>query len=206
MLDGPLPQLLGSAAAAHAALLRHCPPLPWPGQAHAPCYSHGRGAATACASPVRAHLHHLGWALGIQLWQEDWRARFASQSQAAPPHATNHRGRQVDANLPGQVRGAAETQADRHVPRLAFVQQLSKQAGSADTDAKVDEVKEGSSDAAGVLHAQELGSQHGCSLSESEARDVIESIRREDFGLGLELQGEGAQVCTSVRLLTDCII
>ncbi len=67
LLLDPLAALLGSPAAAHALLLSAAES---PAGGAAP-----RDPEQGLPAAARTALHHLGFALGVREWQEDWRAR-----------------------------------------------------------------------------------------------------------------------------------
>jgi hypothetical protein len=176
------------------------------------------------SSPLKHHhqhhqrsiLHHLGFELGIVEWQEDWRAATVSkkqlQDQQQPAaHASAERpGTQAivgSLQAPGAMEVEevkAATSAATAAGKPTLLQQVNGQP------AQTQGPEHGAAGAAGEAAVRGPGAgQHTTdadmvkveheevAITEAateSCRSVIESIRRDEFGLGLELEGVGGRL------------
>jgi hypothetical protein len=193
LLLQPAAQLLGSPAAMQAALL-----------------------AAACSWRQRSLLHLLGFKLGVATWQQDWSSSWrpapalGSGVRSAGTAGTASGGERPAAVAAGgaasgpgaagaEVGGSAGAAGDAVGALLQQLQQQAAGAPAAGADSAaeqsataVTELAERpplSAGAAGGPAAQLVaaGGIERCSA-------IVEAIRREEFGLGVELDGAGGWV------------
>jgi len=188
------PQALGSSRQAEWLLLQlasGCGPV---GAPPAPLWQQQQGQQQqgqqqqgqqqqlqVCSSPeqrqqARSVLHQLGFALGVVLWQEDWlrclrrpqQQQQQQQQQAEEPHqAGGQRLQQQQFGGAAAEPGAAVAATPSQVAAAALAIGTGVLEGGAGVAAPEDEEEE------------------------AHCRAVVDAIRRDEFGLGLELEGAG---------------
>ncbi|GFH28446.1 DUF3883 domain-containing protein [Haematococcus lacustris] len=138
----------------------------------------------------RSVLHHLGFKLGILEWQKDWEGMVAaggeqSTTEAAPTLVEGQEGLGEVEQRDGVQETRQMTSKDQPSSQPYSTLEAQPQAdGPRGETGKATSVKDG-----------RVGRPAECLLADvAGRREVVEAIRREEFGIGLQLEGAAASL------------
>ena len=141
----------------------------------------------------RAALHTLGFALGIVHWQQDWRHSMLSipqQAQHAPASLTAS---------PAMQQSTADDKDAAQTPHglAAVVHQLlgRDQLATGQSLSATSTPQAGTSLLqAGITTLEAASPAAVVPRSAAQCRQIVEAVQRDDFGIGLQLTGEAAEL------------
>lgn len=158
----------------------------------------------------RAVLHNMGFMLGITIWQDDWHKMMLPAATHHPPSPPLS----AIASLPSTAASAASAVTDQASIQALLSQLLSQSNSQPAADSSTSQV---SREALSLMQTKTTSRSSSASLSrsgstsvqpvvidlvdeeENEVRNqrceaVVESIRREEFGVGVVLDAAGSQL------------
>ncbi|KXZ46648.1 hypothetical protein GPECTOR_41g612 [Gonium pectorale] len=164
---------------------------------------------------ARSCLHHLGFALGVEAWQEDWKRLYGTDDAASsyeagadqPPLGPAGAEEGVAAAASAASTGASSSAAAAARNDGDAMGALAEDAAPVTAPAAAQASLPLSSAAVTVTPSERAAAAGGggaaagvgvgpleAPMAEDECRRFVESIRRDEFGVGVQLDGEAAEL------------